>query len=377
VIETRFFFDGHKSIFDPKTGQLVNDFINVLKTNTQPSSNAPLALDVKLDIIDQPIEPDGFVNDFLVEVSYTDTDNNSVADNPDFFTDIVLGTDLVFFQTLTDTDGLERDLPLASNAVNTDFARANDPALILTSFLEGQVFYLPEDTTAVFQTLALGRLIPRTDFTVRTGRQDLQFHYRHNSAETKRINPGTSNIIDTFIVTNAYYTAYLNYIQDATDTVTKPAVPTISELTTAYQSLNDFKMLSDSLVLNSAVFKPLFGAKASKELRADITIVRQLGSLASDSEIKSSIVDATNEYFDINNWDFGDTFYFSELSAFLHDRLGDIIGSVVLVPIGTSKQFGNLYEVRSAPTEIFVSAATVDNVKVIDSLTESKLNGIS
>jgi len=248
--------------------------------------------------------------------------------------------------------------------------------LILTSFPEGQIFYLPNDTN-VFQALASGALVPRTDFSVQTGRQDLQFHYRHNSSETKRVNPGVTNIIDTFVVTNAYHTAYLNYIQDTTDTVIEPEVPTISELTTAYQSLQDFKMLSDNIVLNSVVFKPLFGTKASTELRADITIVRQQDSLASNSEIKSSVVTTLNEYFDINNWEFGDTFYFSELSAFLHDQLGDIIGSVVLVPVNTTKQFGDLYEIRSAPTEIFVSAATVDNVKVIDSLTASELNGIS
>ncbi len=383
VIETRFFFSGNnihhhsRSIYDPRTGQSHNDFINVLKTNTQPGSNAPLSLDVKMDIIGQPIEADGFVNDFVVEVSYPDSDNDAVADNPDFFTDIVLDTDLVFFQTLIDADGLERDLPLASNVINIDFDRRNDPGLDLSSFPEGKIFYLPQDTNGIFQESVSGRLVVRPDFTVQKGRQDLQFHYKHNSAETKRINPGTTNIIDTFIVTNAYHTAYLNYIQDTTNTVAEPAIPTISELTTAYQSLDDFKMLSDSLILNSAVFKPLFGAKASAELRADITIVRQHNSLASDSEIKSNVIDVTNEYFNINNWDFGDTFYFSELSAFLHDRLGDIIGSVVLIPVNRAKQFGNLYEVRSAPTEIFVSAATVDNVKVIDSLTESELNGIS
>jgi hypothetical protein len=376
VIETRFFFGGHNSIFDPKTGQTVNDFINVLKTNTKPGNNSPLSLDVKMDIIDQPIEPDGFVNDFLVEVSYTDADNNGIADNPDFFADIVTETGLIFFKTLTDADGLERDLPLASDVINTDFNRKNDPGLIPTSFPEGQIFYLSEDTN-VFQELVSGVLVAKTDLSIQTGRQDLQFHYRHNSSETKRINPGVTNIIDTFIVTSAYHTAYLRFIQDTTNTVIKPDIPTISELTISYQSLQDYKMLSDNIVLNSVVFKPLFGDKASPELRANITIVSQQDSLASDSEIKSSVVTAMNEYFDINNWDFGDTFYFSELSAFLHDRLGDIIGSVVLVPIDGTKQFGDLYEVRSAPTEIFVSAATVDNVKVITSLTKSKLNGIS
>jgi hypothetical protein len=136
-------------------------------------------------------------------------------------------------------------------------------------------------------------------------------------------------------------------------------------------------MLSDNIVLNSVVFKPLFGNKANNELRADISVVKVQNSLISDSEIKSRVVTAMNEYFDIVNWDFGDTFYFSELSAYLHDQLGDIVGSVVLVPTDSNKKFGDLYEIRSTSNEIFVNATTVDNVVVVKTLTTENLNGVA
>ena len=97
----------------------------------------------------------------------------------------------------------------------------------------------------------------------------------------------------------------------------------------------------------------------------------------SDSEIKSRVVEAMNEYFTIDKWDFGDTFYFSELSAYLHEELGDIVSSVVLVPTDPNKAFGDLYEIRSAPNEIFVNAASVDNIIVIDALTSSALKTAS
>ena len=83
--------------------------------------------------------------------------------------------------------------------------------------------------------------------------------------------------------------------------------------------------------------------------------------------------DNTNNYFSIDKWNFGDTFYFSELSAYLHATLGDLISSVVLVPLNPQKSFGDLYEIRSAPNQIFVNAATVNNIEVIQALTSTNL----
>jgi hypothetical protein len=141
----------------------------------------------------------------------------------------------------------------------------------------------------------------------------------------------------------------------------------------AYSQLNDYKMISDNIVLNSVMFKPLFGAKAAPELRATIKVVRAPKTTASLSEIKSQVISSINNYFTIDKWDFGDSFFFSELAAYLHEQLGSIISSVVLVPLNPLKTFGDLYEIRSAPNEIFVSAATVNDVEVIDALTQSNI----
>jgi hypothetical protein len=101
--------------------------------------------------------------------------------------------------------------------------------------------------------------------------------------------------------------------------------------------------------------------------------VRAPKTTASLSEIKSQVINSINNYFTIDKWDFGDSFFFSELAAYLHEQLGSIISSVVLVPLNPLKSFGDLYEIRSAPNEIFVSAATVNDVEVIDALTQSNI----
>ena len=175
------------------------------------------------------------------------------------------------------------------------------------------------------------------------------------------------------MVTQEYYTSYQNWLRDTTGTVLEPTPPTINELSTEYQGLQEYKMISDNVVVNSVAFKPLFGAKAQPALRATIKVIRAQNSVASVTEIKSAVLAEMNTYFSIDKWNFGDTFYFSELAAYLHRTLGTIISSVVLVPLDPAKSFGDLYEIRSQPNEIFANAATVDNIDVIDALTSTNL----
>jgi hypothetical protein len=80
-----------------------------------------------------------------------------------------------------------------------------------------------------------------------------------------------------------------------------------------------------------------------------------------------------NNYFDINNWNFGDTFFFSELSAYLHNECGELISSAVLVPNDPTQPFGTLYEIKCRPFEIFVNAAVADSILVISALTPDQL----
>ena len=344
----------------------------------------PFPSDITLDIIAQPTESDGYVNDYQVVVSYTDSDADGVADDPDFFNEIVAPsvaptTKLVFLQLTTDFDGLERYLPVEANTVNTSYTTKDAIELVKAEYRNGQVFYATTAGTfwelqvALINGVIQRVLVPRADFITRVGRQSLSFQYRHNSPLTNVIDPGVTNIIDLYLVPQEYYTQYQNYVRDTTGTVPEPPIPTIGQLTTAYNGLNQYKMVSDNVVLNSVLFKPLFGAKAAPELQAIIKVVRAPRTTASVSEIKSQVVANINNYFTIDKWDFGETFFFSELAAYLHEQLGSIIASVVLVPLNPLKTFGDLYEIRSAPNEIFVNAATVVDIEVIDALTQSNL----
>ena len=385
VIQTRFFFTSDQKIYDSRTGTTISDFINVLKTNSKPNSATPLGSDVVTNIVGQPIQPDGLVDDYQILVSFADQNNDGVPDNPDFFKDIVgpvpspatANSPWVFLQQIVDFDNLQRYVLIDSGIVNSEYATENDILLVMGEYAAGQVFFAYQDNAFYILTIDIATgvrsLTASSNYIARNGRQNLFFQYRHNSPLSNRIDPGTTNIIDVYVVTNEYYIAYQNYIQDTTGTVAKPAVPTIDQLTTAYAGLQDYKMLSDTLIINSVEFQPLFGTKALPELQATIKVIRAANSVASTSEIQNLVVQNLNNYFSLDVWDFGDTFYFSELSAYLHDKMSGIISSVVLVPLNPDKYFGNLYEIRCAPNQIFCNGATVANIEVITALTSTNI----
>jgi hypothetical protein len=386
VADTRFNFETGKLVYDPFTGKVLQDYVKVLATNTQYNSNYPLSKPVQISILGQTVESDGYINDFEVEVASIDVNDRTIINDPDFFTTITgyqpnssnIGI-YTFFELVEDAISLSRYQIIPSTSVNYVYATKTQIEVVKYEYPEGQLFYaysenkfytsIQDDTV----NTPFYVLVEQPQYSIQYGRQGLQFQYRHNSNNTTRIDPATTNIIDLYLVTQSYYTQYQNWIQDTTGTISEPNKPTINELNQSYGKLQDYKMLSDSLIPNSVIFKPLFGAKAAPALRATVKVVKAANTNASNSEIRSAVLSSMNSYFNINNWNFGDTFYFSELSAYLHDQLGEIISSVVLVPNNPTQSFGDLYEIKCAPYEIFQNAATASDVQVIAALTPAEL----
>lgn len=393
VADTRFTFAKDELVYDPFTGKIIQDFINVLQVNSQPNSSQSLGKDIKVNILGQTVESDGYVNDFQVEVAATDVNNRQLILNPNFFEQITgyqtgssnIGI-YVFFREVQDAINLTTEIIVPTTDVVFQYATKTQIEVVKYDYPLGQLFYAYSETDSngnyyVFYktvqdptvTIPSYILVVQPEYFVRPGRQGLSFQYRHNSNNSTRIDPATTNIIDLYVVTQAYYTAYQNWIQDSTNTVPMPDMPTINELNQEYGQVQNFKMLSDSVVLNSVVFKPLFGPKADPALRATIKVIKQSKTNASDSEIRSAVLTAMNNYFNVNNWNFGDTFFFSELSAYLHAECGELISSAVLVPNDPSMRFGDLYEIKCMPYEIFVNGATANDVLVVAALTPAEL----
>lgn len=201
----------------------------------------------------------------------------------------------------------------------------------------------------------------------------LYFKWSHYAPIDQRVDPSATNIIDMIVITESYYRDMLIWKNSNGTLITQPTPPTTEELRIQFQDLNQYKMLSDDMVWNSGSFKLLFGTQAATELQATFKVVKSPSTNISDNEVKTKVVQSIDAYFDIRNWDFGETFFYTELASFIHQQLSLIISTVVIVPNNANSQFGNLFEIISSPSELFMSTATVNNVQIVSNLTEQNL----
>jgi len=139
-------------------------------------------------------------------------------------------------------------------------------------------------------------------------------------------------------------------------------------------NLDKIKSISDDLIYHPVNYKVLFGKKADTKLQASFKVIKNSEQVITDNDVKSRIITAINEFFVLDNWDFGDTFYFSELSTYVMNKVSPYISTFVIVPTNTDQVFGSLQQIISAPNEIFISGATVNDVEIIPALTSSRLN---
>ena len=204
------------------------------------------------------------------------------------------------------------------------------------------------------------------------GRDKIKFHYVHAADESTRIDPSVSNIVDTFLLTRSYDTNYRKYLDG--DLAVQPLPASSDQLFLSYSSgLNNIKSISDEIIYHPVKYKVLFGEKADAELQATFKIVKNPDIVINDNEVKSRVISAINEFFALDNWDFGETFYFTELTAYVMQQLAPSIVTFVIVPVQESQNFGSLFEIKSESDEIFISGATVADVTIIDNVTATRL----
>ena len=375
--ETRFYFDPDVKVYDSRTATTIQDGIKVLRNNTLPDSASSLFYSQTWRIDNKVIQSDGFDDNRKILVTFPDNELDGVPDDPDLFETLVdpdtnPATKYVYFvQSLNENNFLTYD-PVDRTMIVSLYATETAILDKLSLYTAGTIFYAyTEDKFYETSGTALTQV---TNYIARNGRQDIMFQYTHNAPNNRRIDPSPNNLIDLYLLTADYSTEYSAYITDTSNTVTEPVKPTGSELSVSFGSIESYKTISDSLIYNAATFKPLFGAKADSALRATFKVVKNPAVTISDNEIKSRVISAINSYFDIANWDFGETFYFSELSAYLHSQLVPDISSIIIVPTATSNSFGDLYQINAEANEIFVSAATVSDVQIISAITAGQLN---
>ena len=375
--QNKFHYDAEEKIFDYKTGKSVKDTVKILKTNSVVSTGNSIGYPISWQVVDTVNESDGFQDNRKVKVGFFDDDDDGVVDNPEIF-DIVVEPDtsvankFVFFEKYISYDNIERFRPYAA----TNFVVSENEAditLSSTTYTDKQLFYFyaeDEDVVKIYSSTT-NTLTTTTDYQARRGRSSLNFQYKHHAGQETRIDPSVSNIVDVYLLERSYDNLFRIWLQDGG---AKPSPSTSDQLRINYSgTLDPLKSLSDQIIYHPVKYKILFGSNADEELQATFKVVKNTKTNVTDAVIKTRVISAINEFFALDNWDFGDSFYYTELAAYVHNQLAPDLLTAVIVPNQTGQTFGSLFQINSAADEIFISGATVDDVSIITALGANQL----
>jgi hypothetical protein len=379
VSQNRFYFNNTQKIFDPTTNTAQLDYINILGVNADPITGFPLGKDYLWEITGQQIYPDGYSDPRTVRLTMWEGQNFGIPDNPNEYNQIVnpsLTADkLLFWQLVTGSDGYQYwnpyIIPLDRIYTNSNMVPpASDP-----NWHEGEVAYVINQS--IFYQWTNGSLIDvSSTFKMRIGRNNLNFLWKHFASSTQRINPAITNVIDMYVLTTGYDTDLRNWIATNGLPENQPQPPSSADLNSTFGSLEQYKMMTDQMIWHPVSYKVIFGNQAAPEYQVIFKVVKTAGTTVTDNEVKSLVIATINNYFALSNWDFGQSFYFTELAAYIHQQLATIVASVVITPLNAQAKFGDLFEIQCTADEIFISGARVTDVQIVQSLTETVL-GIS
>jgi hypothetical protein len=382
--EVIFYFDNTNKIYDIVSDKTIVDYVKVLSVNAQPDTTSAFTTDLQWEIVSEYVGQDGYVDPKKIVVTFADPKNTGVVDNPQLFLDIVNPTvnvtnKYIVQQKYTITAGQE-DYKYVANNPKTGpvvILATSGLAFPLTQWTDGQYFYFIDTRTVVQYVKATGSLNPTLDYKVFSGRDNLRFQYTHSADYNSRIDPGASNIVDIYVLTNSYDTQYRQWIA-ASATTSEPLPPSSDELHNLLSgNLDLIKSISDEIIYHPVNYVLLFGAQADPSLQATFEVMINPSSTVSAANVQARILTAINKFFALENWNFGDTFYFTELSTYVMQQLSPDVISFVIVPSQTGQYFGSLFEISCPSNGIFLSCATTNNIVVVAGLTNTNLKTVT
>ncbi len=375
IQQNRFYFDANEKDYNDRLGKVVKDTISILGINTARDRINPLVSDIDFEIADTIKFDDGYESIQEIKLAFKDSDDDGAIDNPDAFEDVV-GEDsqlsYIFFQEIVDDNGYVVRT-LIDNSNDTVLIYQKESLININDFDNGQLiyFYDVNENRVKRVNKTTNTLDLENSYKGVFGRSNIKFQYIHNASINRRIDPSASNIIDVYLLTRSYNTEFRNYLAGA---VNKPEPPNSDSLRISFGSqLDNIKSISDEIIYHPVEYKVLFGSKADEKLQASFKVVKNPAKNINDNDLKVRIISAINEFFDVNNWDFGDKFYLSEMITYVINSVSPDVSNMVILPRQPSQEFGSLFEIQSKSSEIFVSGATVDDIEIVSAITAAEV----
>lgn len=378
--KNRFYFDTNQKIYDSKTGKSIKDQVRVLGINTASDRISPLKQNLSFEVSDVIKFEDGYQSSNEIKISFLDSDDDGVIDDPDQFVRIV-GEDLqdpqnryIFFESVIDSYG-SRTFRYIDNSSDLILIREKETLERIEDYQDGQLIFFYDIDEQVVKRVdrSTNTFLIDSRYRANVGRAGLIFQYLHHANVDRRIDPSVSNIIDVFLLTKSYDTDFRNWLRGALSS--RPEPPTTDNLRISFgKNLDPIKTISDEIVYHPAEYKILFGQYADPRFQATFKVVKNPNRTINDNDLKVRIVNSIDSFFEISNWDFGDRFYLSELTTYIITRTAPDISNIIIVPTQPSQVFGSLFEIQSGQDEILVSGATVDNIEIVSSISAAEIN---
>jgi hypothetical protein len=340
---TRFWYNNLDVLIDTDTKKRVFDNVKVLRSNLD-TAGQPLGTSQLYDVVGAVRDSSGSINVNQLEIVPSDLLNEDTSGD-------LIPDRLLQFETFA-ADSYEYfslATPTVLSAADPTPGSWQAGATINNSLTHGRNLRMPKPSS------------------VSNSDKGLDFMWEHFTPFTNVIDPSPTNIHDAYLMTRGYYDNVISYVRGTS--LSAPTPPTPLDLRNTYGYLLENKMLSDTLVLHPGKLRLLFGGLAEPQLRAKFKVVRAQSSTLTNERIKEEILNVINTYFSIDTWDFGDTFYATELSSLIHQRLPADVATVVLVPTYSTNSFGAMFTVESGIDEILQSAAELGDIEIVDALT--------
>jgi hypothetical protein len=320
----RFYNINFAATFNPNFKSVSNDYISLVTLD----ASGKLAVLKKYRISGYYVYDDGYTDNSKVKITPLDLDNDFLPDDPEHFNTIVGANRIALI-----------------NYDEGDFSY-KVPAALTTS-------------SPILETVS--------------GKMSLAFKWEHNTNIDQTLNPSLTNIVDAYVLTKTYNDEYVTWKKKNDLNLPAPLPLTSEELRDNFIGLKEYKMITDEVVFHPVKFKPLFGAQADPKFQAQFKVVKSSKTKLTDSEIKSKVVDAIDTFFAPGNFGFGEIFYFTELAAYIHTALKSDLNSVVIVPLSPEGRFGTLFQIQPDRNEVVTSVAGVQDVVVINEITDSNI----
>ena len=305
--------------FSSETLKPSMDNIKVLGINSKSKSNSlPIGTDYTMNAFGYFTYPDGYTDPNKIRLTLSSPTNDGFPVNPSAFHDIV----------------------------------GDETITLNTKVVDGFTYTVHDASSG----------------TTVTGRSGLSSKYTRIADVNQVIDPATTNIIDTYVLLTTYENSFRTWARFDGRGYTKPNPPTISSLNDLFKSLDNKKSISDQIIYRPVKYKILFGDLASSELQAKFNVTKTANCTLSDTEIKQEVIRLVNAYFGIDNWDFGETFYFTELAAFIHNNTVGQVAQINIESVDNQAKPNALFEIISDSDELFLPVITTSNINVSKSI---------